>query len=454
MPASWGRNLRAVPAWLRRFGPLRLVPVPLLDKVVLHYYFLSAMVGALMNGAFSNGNMVLKKTLGATDIHLGVLHAIGAGSLLLGIIGSEMVSGRDKRPFILLMGILSRGIFLAFLFVNDVPGYIMLSAVFVVCNSLLIPAQTSLWHANIGQKTRNEMWGLSVSIGTFISMASAFAVGWLLDHNPYAYRYIFPVAGVLGIISTLILIRAPIRQRFKIKLDRRRFDARRVLVHPVQTFLALMKRDPLYLRFEAAFFLYGVAFMITAPLLPGYLSEVAHMNFKQASICEGVLFQAGSLLTPLWGRLMDRRTPTQLCAIVFALLACFPATLLLGPHMTRALNVPIAYGAYLAYALYGLAMAGLGVAWNLAPIVFAGKQDSSNYTGAHVTITGIRGVFAPIAGGALGETLGSHVPVFSASIVLFLCAAAGMLMLEKQLRARLKAAQEEEAQTPAPATSG
>ncbi len=433
-----------MPAWLRRFGPLHLIQVPLLDKVVLHYYFLSAMVGALMNGAFSNGNMVLKKTLHASDIDLGILHAMGAGSLLLGIIGSEMVSGRDKRPFILLMGILSRGIFLAFLFVSNVPSYIMVSAVFVVCNSLLIPAQTSLWHANIGHKTRNEMWGLSVSIGTLISMGSAFLVGWLLDHNPYAYRYVFPIAGLLGVVSTLILIRAPIRQRFKINIERRKIDLKRVLVHPVQTFLALMKRDPLYLRFEAAFFLYGVAFMITAPLLPGYLSEVAHMNFKQASMCEGVLFQAGSLLTPLWGRLMDRRTPTQLCAIVFAMLAMFPATLLAGPHVTRALGVPLAYAAYVAYALYGLAMAGLGVAWNLAPIVFAGKQDSSNYTGAHVTITGIRGVFAPIAGGALGETLGSHVPVFSASIVLFLCASAGMLLLEKKLRARLAAAREVE----------
>jgi MFS family permease len=418
--------------------------------VALHYYFLSASIGALMTGIFTNGNVVLKKTLDAPDTSIGLMHSIGAGSLLLGIIGSEMVAGRDKRPVILALGLISRGAFLLFFFVKGVPLYIAITAVSVVCNSLLIPATTSLWQSNISQKARNEMWGYSVALATLISMGAAYAMGVLLDHDPEAYRYVFPLAGVLGIVSILVLIRAPLRQRFKINFERRKFDLKRLVVYPARTMVELLKRDKLFFRFESSFFFYGMAFMFMAPLLPHYLVDVAHMSFKQASLCEGVLFQSGSLLAPIWGRMMDRRSPAQLCALVFSLLALFPTLLVLGPYLSGATGIPLTSITYCAYALFGLSMSGLGVAWNLAPVVFAGKNESSTYTGAHVTITGIRGAFAPIIGGFLGERLGTHVPVFVGSICLYLTGAIGMLLLEKSLRER-KATQAAEAAAHGPA---
>ncbi|MDQ3024477.1 MAG: hypothetical protein M3R04_08865, partial [bacterium] len=51
------------PLWLRRWGPLQRAKAPLMDRVALHYYTLSASLGAIMVGAYSLGMVVLKKSL-------------------------------------------------------------------------------------------------------------------------------------------------------------------------------------------------------------------------------------------------------------------------------------------------------------------------------------------------------------------------------------------------------
>jgi hypothetical protein len=65
--------------------------------------------------------------------------------------------------------------------------------------------------------------------------------------------------------------------------------------------------------------------------------------------------------------------------------------------------------------LFGLAMAGVNIAWSMGSIFFAGKQDAAVYQSVHVTMTGIRGVLAPLLGLLLLKTLGI-ISVFAVSV--------------------------------------
>jgi MFS family permease len=414
--------------WMRRYGPLKLVTGGLLDRVALHYYALSASVGALMGGILSLGNVVLKKSLHANEIQIALLMAIGPTTLLLGIVGSELVMGRDKRPFILYTGLISRGAFL-FSFLCSGPWvYIIIAAVFNAFNSLMIPATTALWQGTVTSRMRNEYWGLTVSITTIISMVTAVVAGRILDANHQAYLWLFPFAGLMGMLSVLILAKMPVRGQYKFELEPHKLSFRKVFVEPLAKMNQLMREDKYYRHFEMAFFLYGVAFMIMAPVLPHYIVDIAGMNYSQASLCDGVLFQFGMIaMTRWWGRLMDRKSPMHLCAIVFSILSLFPGLLLIGPGMSY-WGFGLVPVVYLGYLVYGIGMSGLGVAWNLAPIVFAGEKDASRYTGAHITITGIRGSLAPIIGGIGMKYLG-YKPVLAASMLLFFLGAVGMVRL-------------------------
>jgi MFS family permease len=180
--------------------------------------------------------------------------------------------------------------------------------------------------------------------------------------------------------------------------------------------------------------------MLMTPVLPHYIVDLAQMSYKKASIAEGVLFQLGAIgLSMAWGRLMDRTSPSATCARVFALLALFPAILLAGLYL-RHYGFDLQWIVYLGYLVFGIGMSGLGVAWNLAPISFAGSSDASAYTGAHITLTGVRGAIAPLTGAYVLKEFG-YASVFVASIVLFLIAAVSMSVLERRMqRARQLAA--------------
>src|SRR4051812_42444211 len=123
------------PWWLRRWGPLRQAKAPLMDRAALHYYTLSASLAAVMNGVFAINMVVLKKSLGATEIELGVIAAIGPITLLLGIFGGELVRGRDRRPAIALFGLVNRGAFLLFAFAQTAWAYIGVASTFFVGNA-------------------------------------------------------------------------------------------------------------------------------------------------------------------------------------------------------------------------------------------------------------------------------------------------------------------------------
>jgi hypothetical protein len=81
---------------------------------------------------------------------------------------------------------------------------------------------------------------------------------------------------------------------------------------------------------------------------------------------------------------------------------------------------------YAAYLIFGIGMSGINVAWSLAPVSFAKGRDASPYSGAHVTITGIRGSIAPMLGAIMMSI--SFEVVFITSATLFLLGSIGMII--------------------------
>jgi MFS family permease len=234
---------------------------------------------------------------------------------------------------------------------------------------------------------------------------------------------------VLALAGIWVLARAPLRGAYRyLHAEPQPRTWHSVFVKPVIGFLELLRSDRDFARFENFFFMYGVAFMILAPVVPSYMVDVAGMRFEETQLAEGVLFQLGGLLLPsLWGKLMDRTGPYKLCGIVFAILSLYPLLLLATPAW-QALGIPLVMAVYIAKAVFGAGMAGLNVAWNLAPISFAGKADSGMYTGAHVTLTGIRAMLAPFIGALVLKHFGYNW-VFVLGACVFLIASSGMWWL-------------------------
>ena len=87
------------------------------------------------------------------------------------------------------------------------------------------------------------------------------------------------------------------------------------------------------------------------------------------------------------------------------LLMLFPLLFVLSSYWAGESVVAVII-VFVAYTIFGLAMTGVNMAWNMSSIFFAGNEDAAMYQSVHVTLTGVRGLVAPVLGFTLLRLIG------------------------------------------------
>ena len=109
-------------------------------------------------------------------------------------------------------------------------------------------------------------------------------------------------------------------------------------------------------------------------------------------------------------RLHDRFHPFKFASYSFGAIALFPLLLIItGQFASSPFMLTLTY---ITFAVNGFAMAGVNMSWNMSSIHFAGNEDASMYQSLHVTITGIRGLLAPILGIVAKNVVGIYGAFF------------------------------------------
>jgi hypothetical protein len=189
----------------------------------------------------------------------------------------------------------------------------------------------------------------------------------------------------------------------------------------------ILRADRAFLAYESAFFLYGLGFLMNLPLVVLLITDRLHLSYGQASWARFVVPPVMMVLfSPVAGRLLDRSHSSTMMAVACFLLAVHSVLLAVAGGIGLLL---------LSYFIFGVAMTGVNLAWNLGPVQFARtERDSMDYMGVHVTLTGLRGALAPLlvigAKRFLGLTAG-----FAVSTAFFLAATLLMARLSRRLSA-------------------
>jgi predicted MFS family arabinose efflux permease len=185
-----------------------------------------------------------------------------------------------------------------------------------------------------------------------------------------------------------------------------KLDWRKILLDPIHRSLHLLKENKAFAAFERSFSIYGMGFIMMQPIIPIYMVDKLNLSYTNNFLAKGVLSQIGLLLlSPIIGKLHDRMHPFRFISASFALLMVFPILFVISSLWAGEPVVAVVI-VFIAYTIFGVAMAGINVAWNMSSIFFAGKDDASMYQSVHVTMTGIRGMIAPVLGFALLKLVG------------------------------------------------
>lgn len=389
--------------------------------------FLLSLSAAVFNGITLGvlilQEVILRKTLNGTALEITLLTMVPTFSNLFSVYFSRTIKfSRRKSQLFLIIGVMGRLILLASPLVNSSVSFIVLLFIHYLFNAFLNPLINNMIQLNFRHNIRGRIFAWSNSVSTLFSLVISIAAGRLLDYNDAYFRILIAAAGIAGFMCCVIYSRIRLRKTYfhdNSVIPINRFD----ILYPFKNMLNIFGRNRYFGLFELFFFIYGMGFIVILPALPIYLVDVMHMDYSQISFAKGVMGQLFMVFAlPVMGAVSDRTNPMQFSSATFMLLAFYPILLVSAQLSPNPLLI-----IYAAFFIYSIAMSGVILTWNLASIFFAGKENSADYQAIHVTLTGIRGLIAPLLGLLVIKTLGINYVMFlsagffiTASFLMFL----------------------------------
>lgn len=284
-----------------------------------------------------------------------------------------------------------------------VPGGVagLLLAVLLVMGARIgwvgvITLRAVVWRRNFPDAARARLASKLSALNALLMAASGALLGWLLGHAPAWIPAFFAVASGIGLLGAWRYRR--LRLRAHAALRERELIARADadLKPSLASFRKVLANDPVYGRYMQSMFVFGSGnLMLPAPLLIVFGERLALSPFAQVLLLGTLPLVILPFAIVLWARYYDRVHIIEFRSVhawsFVAASVCFFAGCIGG-------GLPWLIAGSL---LLGVAYAGGQLGWNLGHNDFARPEQAALYMGVHVTLTGMRGLAAPLIGVAL-----------------------------------------------------
>ncbi len=411
------------------------------EKRTFYYHLFYSIIDGILYGALALNEFILLKSLKGSDYQVGLLFEIPAVVLIFGILFNELIRRtHNKKRFLRISAIITRApLLLLFFFpaspdlIRPIHQYLFLLILFVyyLSSPLLLPMinlflKNSYSHDNFG-----KLYGYATSLSKIFALISTFLVGLWLDINYYSFRYIFLFLGIAGIIAVYVLTQIDYEEKVtEIKLG---FFA--AVGKSLGRMKAILTNNKAFLHFEIAFFLYGIAYLSTSGVISLLLNDVLHLNYSSLAFYKNSYNLLNIILLPFFGHVIGKIDPRKFGIYTFLAMAMFLFFLMLTYYFDDYItvwNIKIYYTLVLAYISYGVFAALMGLLWYIGSAYFAKNEEVGDYQAIHVSLTGVRGAFAPLVGIALYRVIG-YTGVFLLGIG-FLVAAMLVMYLSMKVR--------------------
>jgi hypothetical protein len=249
------------------------------------------------------------------------------------------------------------------------------------------PANGEVLHALYPASIRARMYSITWGIGLVAAAGVNYGLSRWLTHDENAFRVFLPIiaavqgAGLL-VLTWLSHASGHAAARTIDRTEERGHWAK--VVEPVVHMGRVLKADPVFARYEAAYMTYGVGWMIAYALLPILVTRKLHLDYDQISWSTQVAYLL-ALVAVLYAAalMMDRLGAVRTTGLSFLMLSLYPVALALVRHEHDLL---------LASVYFGVAHAGASVGWTVGPVSLAPSPDKvPAYMAIHATMVGIRG---------------------------------------------------------------
>jgi len=385
-----------------------------MDRIERDTYQLHARA-AFFEGAFGalmwSTPEIARKALGADHLLITLIVMAPAVSQALALFVAGRVAAAHPRRLIRYAALVGRLPILLLLIWSEDPWFLLALVTFQALAMVpIISSWNGVLRSNYTDANRGNLFGRA---SRYQSLAGALAVvgsGIWAQHDPRAYVFFLPLAALCGIWGCVLFSSVP----------RREGDLHNppvVRLSSAKRLLGVLVHDHRFRQYEIGFFFYGLGFMALGTAKPFITVDVLQLSWQVLLGAKAIPSLLGILLAPQFGHWMDRIGPARLGAISFASLVLYGGALALASD---------ALTYCLAEVVFGTAMTGVLILWNMGPVAFARPGQAMHYMSIHVALVGVRGIIGHPIGGwiAHSATDPRWVIVFSS-----LCWIAGSLIM-------------------------
>ncbi|KAA3606385.1 MAG: MFS transporter [Calditrichaeota bacterium] len=388
--------------------------IPLNSRYSFNYYSRSYVLIAIYFSFASIFEIVLTKSFQATPQQLSIIFTLATSANLISIFALRKVSSASRLKVLLVtisLGALSYCLLATTYFYKVAFFAITIMSIHYFANPVYLLCNTSFLREIYDKKFRGRLFSVTQSIGFLVSIVVSLTIPPLLDFYPNSYVFFFPIVGALAFFGIFRL------QRMKLKPTAWKVREREPVFKTL--FSVLNPREPFF-YFEMFFMVYGFGFLMNLPVQLTFFEQELNLNYTDFGIAWILI--PNLLLASLsfgFGRFFDRFDPFRVASIFFLILAFFNLFLYFSQNLTDV---------FIAKGIYGIAMSGVNLAWNLGPLYFAHDSESpERYISAHIFLTGVRGLVAPQLGISVADAFGLRETFFVCFLVL-LVASLGMFV--------------------------
>jgi len=380
------------------------------EKKTFIFHLIYSILDGMVLGILALSEFILIKGLHGTNLQIAFLFASGVVLLTFSIIFNEILHRvHNKRKLLRIIAIASRLPFLLLLIfpakLESITNFAIYQVIFlVVCllyysaNPLIFPSINLFLKNSYRHEHFGDLYGISSLWSKSVLFVTTYVFGILLDFFPTSFIYVYPVIGLVGLFSIFILTKIPYNDNdFKVG-ERRYLESIR---QSIKTMQRILKENKPYKDFELGFMLYGFAWLLTTAVITIYFEKKLHISYSGVAFYKNTANILSLFFIPYFGKLIGRIDPRRFAAGTFfsmLLFLFFMGLTEFVPYHVTIWNIDIYISLFVSYIFYGLFGAAMGLLWYIGSAYFCQDDEVAYYQSIHLTLTGWRGLLAPVLG--------------------------------------------------------
>ncbi|MBU1012121.1 MAG: MFS transporter [Bacteroidetes bacterium] len=399
-----------------------------LEKRTFKIHTVYSLIEAVILGVLALNEFVFLKSLFGSNYQLGFLFQFSAVVFVFLLFINEFIRRiRDRKRLLIFTGLITRlPLFLLILFPhsaasfqgNSIYHYVFLAIflVYFLGNPIIFPNINYLLKANYSNANFAHLYSISTSLNKIVMLIVTLVYGLWLDADNYIFIYVFPVMAILGVGSIYLLTKMHFPEEKPLTIRKTFFQS---VFQSGKNMYCILKENVAYRHFEIGFMLYGFAFMFTMPILFIYFYDELNLNYFSVAFYRNAYNIIAIIILPYFGKLMGKTDPRIFGILTYASLGLY--ILFLGltsylPFYTDFMSIRLYYSLIGYVVFHGVFAASMVLLWNIGSSYFCSAEEAGTYQSLHLSLVGIRAIFAPLFGIFFYELFGFNA-TFGLSII-------------------------------------